>query len=114
MQNSIKLRTRSDVPLTICLSGGVDASVIASYCVKKLNLNIKTFSIVDNDERYNEIKNIKTLLKDLKCKNKVININKKNFLEQLSDLVKYHRLTISESRTIFALSVNERRKKRQI
>ena len=90
LQNSIKLRTRSDVPLTICLSGGVDASVIASYCVKELNLNIKTFSIIDNDERYNEIKNIKILLKDLKCKNKVININKKNFLEQLSDLVKYH------------------------
>tara|TARA_B100000886_G_scaffold339785_1_gene306350 strand:- start:29153 stop:30976 length:1824 start_codon:yes stop_codon:yes gene_type:complete len=90
LQNSIKLRTRSDVPLTICLSGGVDASIIASYCIKKLNLNIKTFSIIDNDERYNEINNIKILLKDLKCKNKIININKKNFLEQLSDLVKYH------------------------
>ena len=33
--------------------------------------------MIDNDERYNEIKNIKILLKDLKCKNKIVNISKK-------------------------------------
>ena len=84
------MRTRSDVPITVCLSGGVDSSVIASYCVKKLNLDIKTFSIIDKDERYNEKRNIKIILNDLKCKNKIININKKGFLNKLSDLVKYH------------------------
>ena len=90
LQKSIGLRTRSDVPITVCLSGGVDSSVIASYCVKKLNLDIKTFSIIDKDERYNEKRNIKIILNDLKCKNKIININKKGFLNKLSDLVKYH------------------------
>ena len=90
LQKSISLRTRSDVPITVCLSGGVDSSVIASYCVKKLNLNIKTFSIIDKDERYNEKENIKLILNDLKCKNKIIDINKKGFLNKLSSLVNYH------------------------
>ena len=90
LQNSIKLRTRSDVPLSICLSGGVDSSVIASYCVKNLNLKIKTFSLIDGDERYNEKKNIKIVLDDLKCANTIIKTEKKDTLKRLSELVKYH------------------------
>ena len=90
LQKSINLRTRSDVPLSICLSGGVDSSVIASHCVKNLNLKIKTFSLIDDDERYNEKKNIKIILDDLKCENTIIKTEKRNTLNRLSELVKYH------------------------
>jgi len=47
LTSSIKLRMRSDVPVGVCLSGGLDSSTIISIISKKLNIkDIKSFSAV--------------------------------------------------------------------
>lgn len=47
--SSINLRLRSDVPVGVCLSGGLDSSSIVSTLVKKFNKNdFHTFSAVYN------------------------------------------------------------------
>ena len=87
---SVKLRLRSDVPLAFCLSGGVDSASLASIAKKEFNYDVATFSIIDPDERYNELDNIKATINDLDCKHFLVHLNFKNMLERLESLVHYH------------------------
>ncbi len=94
LNKSLKYRLRSDVPIAFCLSGGIDSSLLASLAVKKFNLKIKTFSIIDPDKRYNELSNINSTIRDLRCDNHKIHIKKKNSLENLKNLIEYHQQPI--------------------
>ncbi len=95
---SVRKQIRSDVPLAFTLSGGVDSSSLASIAVKKFNCNIKTFSIIDDDERYNEEENINKTVNDLGCKHESFRINLKDSLlnlKKLEELIDYHEKPIS-------------------
>ena len=51
------MRLRSDVPIAFSLAKSVDLNVLVGF-VKKPKKDIKCYSIVDNDQRFNEQKNI--------------------------------------------------------
>jgi len=89
---SLKFRLRSDVPLAFCLSGGVDSGSLSSIASKILNRNINTFSIIDEDRRYNEEENIDSVTQDLNCVSHKIRLGKKkdSFFDRMNDLVRYH------------------------
>ena len=89
---SLKFRLRSDVPLAFCLSGGIDSGSLTSIASKILNREIHTFSIIDEDQRYNEEENIRLVTKDLNCASYLIRLgkNKENFFKRMRELVKYH------------------------
>jgi asparagine synthase (glutamine-hydrolysing) len=90
LKRSLTLRLRSDVPLAFCLSGGVDSAGLASMAVKDFGASISTFSIIDEDPRYNESGNIGEVVRDLGCANRSIRLSREGFWERMTDLIRYH------------------------
>jgi asparagine synthase (glutamine-hydrolysing) len=92
---SVHLRLRADVPMAFCLSGGVDSSALVSIAAKRFKYDVTTFSLVDPDERYNESRNIRATIEDLKCRHTIIELSTKNTFDRLRKLVNYHDSPVS-------------------
>ena len=54
LNESVKMRLISDVPLGIFLSGGLDSSTIAYYAQKNSSVPVKTFSIAFEEKSFDE------------------------------------------------------------
>ena len=92
---SIRLRLRSDVPMAFCLSGGVDSAALVSIAAKYFDHSISSFSIIDNDERYNEYDNIKATVDDTNCKSTLVELSYEKSLPRLQELIRYHDMPIA-------------------
>jgi asparagine synthase (glutamine-hydrolysing) len=55
VRESVRLRLRSDVPVGVLLSGGVDSSLVAAMAAQEYGKTIKTFSVGFREESFNEL-----------------------------------------------------------
>ncbi len=63
LEESVKMRLISDVPLGALLSGGIDSSTVVGFMAKHSSKPVKTFSIGFEDQTYNELEYARTVSK---------------------------------------------------
>ena len=96
LEESVKLRMISDVPLGAFLSGGIDSSAIVGLMSKLSDKPVKTFSIGFEEEKYNELKYAKMIADKFKTDHTEF-IVKPNAIEMLPMLVKQYEEPYADS-----------------
>lgn len=90
LRESLRLRMRSDVPVAFCLSGGVDSSALVSMAAKEFGARVRTFTIVDQDHRYNERDLAQATIDDLGCDATFVDIPRAGDLTALRRMIAAH------------------------
>ena len=95
VKEAIGKRLESDVPLAICLSGGVDSSLIAAIAKRDFGVSLSAYTLASNDSRYSEASAASRIAKHIGLKHTLVGINPNEFFERLKKLVTYHESPIS-------------------
>ena len=89
MDDAVKLRLRSDVPVGAYLSGGIDSSVILHLINNHTTNKFKTFSVTFEDKEYDESKYQQDMVNHINSEHHSINITYKKVDQAFPDAV-YH------------------------
>jgi asparagine synthase (glutamine-hydrolysing) len=82
-------QTRSDVPVGIFLSGGIDSSLIASVAAEKCNLKLNAFTIGFEEESYNELVNTRAVARRLGLPLHEIVLSERDILKEIDRIMSF-------------------------
>jgi len=89
LENSVRYRMISDVPLGAYLSGGLDSSIIVSIMSKFSDNPVKTFTIGFADEGYNEFEYAKQVANMCSTDHHEIMLGSDKYIENMIRLIKF-------------------------
>ena len=112
---SSKLQIRSDVPIGVFLSGGIDSSAIAAF-VAKLNTQnaIKTFTVNFLGKRGQDSKYAKIIADTIEAKHNVIELDSSNLALALDELLPLMDEPLSDSAIVPTYIISKYAKKKGI
>lgn len=89
LEETVRMRLMSDVPLGMFLSGGVDSSAIAALTRRLTNGPVKTFSVGYAEEQFSELSYAAQVAKTIGTDHHQIKVSIDDFFNELPKLI-YH------------------------
>src|SRR4051812_10829748 len=87
LEESVRLRLMSDVPLGMFLSGGIDSSAIAALMARMIDRPLQTFSVAFKDRAFNELGYAREVARAIGADSHEIVIDDRDFFGALPKLV---------------------------
>jgi asparagine synthase (glutamine-hydrolysing) len=87
LEESVRLRLMSDVPLGMFLSGGIDSSAIAAIMARMIDRPLRTFSVAFKERAFNELEYAREVAREVGADSHEIVIDDRDFFGALPKLV---------------------------
>jgi asparagine synthase (glutamine-hydrolysing) len=87
LQESVRLRLMSDVPLGMFLSGGIDSSAIAALMARMIDRPLRTFSVAFKDRAFSELEYSREVARAIGAEAHEVVIDEAEFFRALPRLV---------------------------
>jgi asparagine synthase (glutamine-hydrolysing) len=87
LEESIRLRLMSDVPLGVFLSGGIDSSAIAGIMARQMGRPLDTFSVAFEDRACNELEYAREVATAIGARNHEVIVGERDFFGALPRLI---------------------------
>jgi asparagine synthase (glutamine-hydrolysing) len=90
VEEAVRIRLRSDVPLAFCMSGGVDSNTLISIARRVFGSDVHGFTIANTDARYEESALVEAAVEQLELRHTSVVLSSSDFIPQLKSLVAAH------------------------
>jgi asparagine synthase (glutamine-hydrolysing) len=90
LTNEFQKSLVSDVPVGVCISGGVDSNVLAAILSKEHGLRLRTYSLGGADVRFNENKRAEEVAKYLKTDHRSLVFDQSQAAELLLNTISHY------------------------
>jgi asparagine synthase (glutamine-hydrolysing) len=87
LEETVRMRLMSDVPLGMFLSGGVDSSAIAALTKRLTNSPVKTFAVGYQEEQYSELRYAAEVARTIGTDHHEVVIGMEDFFNALPSLI---------------------------
>jgi asparagine synthase (glutamine-hydrolysing) len=87
LEESVRLRLMSDVPLGVFLSGGIDSSAIAAIAARQIDRPLQTFSVAFEEQAFNELAYARAAAAAIGAEGHEVVVSDRSFFEALPRLL---------------------------
>ncbi|MCA9167458.1 MAG: asparagine synthase (glutamine-hydrolyzing) [Planctomycetales bacterium] len=87
LENAVRLRMISDVPIAVFLSGGIDSSAIAALACRSTGARVKTFNLAFEEAAYDESAYARRVAAAIGTEHRELLLSEQSFVEQLGDML---------------------------
>lgn len=107
LMSSVQYQIKSDVPFGVFLSGGIDSSLVTRYAATLAGVNINTFSIGFEENRYNESAYAKAVANFLGTNHHEFIVSNKDAMDQIENVFEAYGEPFADSSSIPTMLVSK-------